>query len=86
MISHTRGDKMKTEQTRSILLAITLLTTFLYANQPSFDCSKVEKNSSEGIIYSSDELMDLDRELSAVYKQALTKAPKKDMLKAYQRG
>jgi len=30
--------------------------------------------------------MDLDRELSEVYRQALAKAPKEDMLKAYQRG
>ena len=71
---------------KSILLISTLLSASLYANQPSFDCSKVEKNSSEGIICSSDELMDLDRELSAVYKQALSKASKEDMLKAHQRG
>ncbi len=63
-----------------------LFSVAVYANQPSFDCSKVEKNSSEGIICSSDELMDLDRELSAVYKQALPKASKEDMLKAHQRG
>jgi uncharacterized protein len=30
--------------------------------------------------------MDLDQELSEVYKQALAKAPKEDMLKTYQRG
>lgn len=70
-----------------ILFSIVLLTTTsLYANQPSFDCTKVEKNSTEGIICSSDTLMDLDRELSEIYKQALKKAPKEDMLKAYQRG
>ncbi len=77
---------MKIKLTGSILLITTLLTTSLYSNQPSFDCTKVEKNSSEGLICSSDELMDLDRELSAVYKQALPKASKDDMLKAYQRG
>lgn len=77
---------MKIKQTGSILLITALLTLSIYANQPSFDCSKVEKNSSEGLICSSDELMDLDRELSAVYKQALTKASKEDMLKAHQRG
>ena len=74
------------KQIRSILLTTALLTANLYANQPSFDCSKVEKNSSEGLICSSDELMDLDKELSTVYKQALAKASKDDMLKAHQRG
>ncbi len=77
---------MTRKLTGSILLTTALLTTSLYANQPSFDCSKVKKNSSEGLICSSDELMDLDRELSAVYKQALPKASKEDMLKAHQRG
>lgn len=86
MTDHTRGDTMKTRQTGSILFTLALLTASLSANQPSFDCSKVEKNSSEGLICSSDELMDLDRELEAVYKQALSKASKEDMLKAYQRG
>lgn len=86
MIGHTRGAQMKTKQIGSILCISILLSVFLYANQPSFDCSKVEKNSSEGLICSSDELMDLDRELAAVYKEALAKASKDDMLKAYQRG
>ncbi len=74
------------QKTKSILLTAVLLSTTLYANQPSFDCSKVKKNSSEGLICSSDELMDLDKELAAVYKQALPKATKDDMLKAHQRG
>jgi len=74
------------QKTKSILLTAVLLSTTLYANQPSFDCSKVKKNSSEGLICSSDELMDLDNELAAVYKQALPKASKDDMLKAHQRG
>lgn len=82
MIDHTRRGRMKT----NILSIVILFSVVLYANQPSFDCSKVEKNSSEGLICSSNELMTLDRELSAVYKQALTKASKEDMLKAYQRG
>ena len=69
-----------------LLLTLTLLTASLWANQPSFDCSKVKKNSSEGLICSSDELMGLDRELSEVYEQALPKASKEDMLKAHQRG
>ena len=71
---------------KSILFTTILLTATLYAKQPSFDCSKVKKNSSEGLICSSDELMDLDNELAAVYKQALPKASKDDMLKAHQRG
>ena len=69
-----------------LLLSPALLTLSLYANQPSFDCSKVKKDSSEGLICGSDELMDLDRELATIYKQALTKASKDDMLKAHQRG
>ena len=64
----------------------TLLTVYLYANQPSFDCSTVKKDSSEGIICGSNMLMDLDRELSAVYQQALKKSSNDDMLKTYQRG
>lgn len=71
---------------KSILLISTLLSASLYANQPSFDCSKVAKNSSEGIICSSDELMDLDRELATIYKQAKAKAPKEDLLKTHQIG
>ena len=68
------------------LCAAALLLTTGYANQPSFDCGKVKKDSSEGVICSSDQLMDLDRELAAVYKKALAKASKGDMLKAEQRG
>ena len=63
-----------------------IFSTYLYSKQPSFDCNKVEKQSCEAIICSSDTLIDLDYELSGVYKQALSKAPKEDMLKAYQRG
>ena len=70
----------------NMLLATVLFTTMLYANQPSFDCAKVKKESSEALICSSDELMDLDKELAAVYKQALPKATKDDMLIAHQRG
>jgi uncharacterized protein len=74
------------QKIKNMLLATVLFSATLYANQPSFDCSKVKKNSSEGIICSSDALMDLDNELAAVYKQALPKATKDDMLKAHQRG
>jgi uncharacterized protein len=70
----------------SVLLTNVILSTSLYSNQPSFDCAKVAKQSCEGIICSSNTLMDLDRELSDIYKKALIKAPKEDMLKAYQRG
>jgi len=74
------------QKIKNMLLATVLFSATLYANQPSFDCSKVKKNSSEGLICSSDELMDLDKELAAVYKLALPKAIKDDMLKAHQRG
>lgn len=77
---------MKTKQRGSILCTVALLTASLYADPLSFDCSKIEKNNSEGLICSSDELMDLDRELFKIYKQALAKASKEDMLKVYQRG
>jgi len=77
---------MQTKLTGSIVLITALLATSLYANQPSFDCAKVKKDSSEGIICGSDVLMDLDNKLSAVYKKALAKASKDDMLKAEQRG
>ncbi|MCD6212997.1 MAG: hypothetical protein J7J02_08445 [Sulfurovum sp.] len=43
---------------KSMLLSFVVLGVSLYANQPSFDCAKVKKKSSEGIICSSDELMD----------------------------
>ncbi len=72
--------------TTNILLTVVLLSTTLYANQPSFDCAKVKKDSSEGIICDSDELMDLDKELASVYKRALPKATKDDKLKMHQRG
>ncbi len=71
---------------KTILGSALLCVALTHANQPSFDCSKVKKDSSEGLICSSDELMDLDNELAAVYKQALPKATKDDMLKAHQRG
>ena len=84
MTDHIKGNQMKL--TGTVLSTVILLTSTLYANQPSFDCSKVEKKSAEGIICGSDTLMNLDRELSAVYKQAKAKASKDDMLKTHQRG
>jgi uncharacterized protein len=77
---------MKINITKSILLVTMLGSISLYANHPSFNCSKVKKDSSEGIICASDMLMNLDRELASVYKKALPKSTKDDMLKAEQRG
>ena len=77
----TKVVMMKKYLSLSLILAVSL-----YGNAPSFDCTKVKKDSSEGIICGSDTLMDLDRELSLVYKQATTKDTKEDMLKAHQRG
>ncbi|PHS42253.1 MAG: hypothetical protein COB07_00500 [Sulfurovum sp.] len=77
---------MKITQIQNIFFVLSLALVPLCANQPSFDCSKVKKDSAEGIICSSDALMDLDRELSKVYHQALKKASKEDMLKTHQRG
>jgi len=71
---------------KSIVLISLIASTAIYANQPSFDCSKAEKGSSEEIICSSDTLMDLDRELSSVYKEAKKEAKKSDQIKAHQRG
>ena len=47
---------------------------------------KVRKDSMEGIICSSNVLMDLDRELSYVYKEARKIAKKSDKMKAHQYG
>jgi len=69
-----------------ILLSIVLGIGIVYANQPSFDCTKIEKDSTEGIICASDTLMELDNQLSKLYKEALPKSKKEDMLKATQRG
>jgi uncharacterized protein len=72
---------------KKILLLISILgSSALYANHPSFDCNKVKKDSAEGSICASDTLMNLDRELATIYKKALLKATKDDMLKAEQRG
>jgi len=75
------------KHTKYILYSLILLTaSSLHSKQPSFDCSKVEKESCEAIICASDRLIDLDKKLSHLYKQALAQAPKEDILKAYQRG
>ena len=77
---------MKYTFINKLFLSSMLLTLSLYANHPSFDCSKVKADSTEGLICSSDVLMDLDKQLSKIYKEALLKAKKEDMLKATQRG
>lgn len=77
---------MKITFTKSLVLASLIASTALYANQPSFDCNKAEKGSAEAIICSSDILMDLDRELASVYKEAKKVAKKSDQIKARQRG
>ena len=69
-----------------LLLATSLLASATYANQPSFDCTKVKKDSPEGLICASDQLMNLDRKLADIYKKALAKTSKSDSLKATQRG
>ena len=71
---------------KTILGSALLCVLASHANQPSFDCAKVKKDSSEGMICASDTLMDLDKELASVYKEALKKASKDNMLKAHQRG
>ncbi|MEA3418534.1 MAG: PliI family lysozyme inhibitor of I-type lysozyme [Campylobacterota bacterium] len=71
---------------KGLLFSMLASISLLYANAPSFDCTKVKKNSSEGLICSSDGLMDLDRELAVVYEQAKAKAPKEDLLKTHQIG
>jgi uncharacterized protein len=77
---------MKILSILNILFTSMMFSSLLYSNQPSFDCTKAAKESCEAIICGSDTLIDLDKELSKVYKQALSKAPKEDMLKTYQRG
>ncbi len=72
---------------KTLLVTASMLTgVWAFANHPSFDCTKVKKDSSEGLICRSDRLTDLDRELAAVYKKALTEATDTQLLKAEQRG
>ena len=72
---------------KPILGSALLCVLASHANQPSFDCAKVKKDSSEGMICASDTLMDLDKELAHLsIKEALKKASKDNMLKAHQRG
>ena len=77
---------MKIKLTGSILLITALLTTSLYANQPSFDCAKAKKGSPEAVICSSEQLMDLDKELAVVYKEAQVYASEADNLTGAQRA
>lgn len=71
---------------RFILTIGTILSIAVFANQPSFNCVKIKQNTPEALICSSNQLMDLDRELSDIYKKALLKASEEDMLKAEQKG
>jgi uncharacterized protein len=59
------------DRTASLFITAALCITSLYA-EPSFNHSKVEKGSCEAIICSDNTLMRLDRELSYVYKKALS--------------
>ena len=55
---------------------------------PSFDCSKVEKDSIEELICEDDELSSLDQKMAEVYADAAKKAANEHppVLKAGQRG
>ena len=70
---------------RYLVMSI-LSTVSIYANQPSFDCSKVGIHSTEHIICTSNKLMNLDKELADTYKKAKNKAKNLNNLKAMQRG
>jgi uncharacterized protein len=68
-----------------LLLAGALCSTAMYANHPSFDCNKVKKASPEHIICQDESLMNLDKDMAALYKQAKVYASKDDNLKGSQR-
>ena len=65
-----------------------LLANTAQADGPSFDCSKVAKDSIEAHICQSSELSALDRQLASVYAAAKKKAVNQHppQLKAEQRG
>ena len=74
----------------TVCFALVLFTFSPYAKSasPSFDCSKVEKGSTEEIICNDSELSELDRKMAKVYKEAEQKAKNEvpPVLKAEQRG
>jgi uncharacterized protein len=59
-----------------------------FTSGPSFDCSKVEKDSIEELICNDDELSELDLKMAEVYAAAAKKAVNEHppVLKAEQRG
>lgn len=73
-----------------VILALASLGTEnkTLAQNPSFDCSKVEAGSIEALVCKDSELSALDRKLSEVYAEALKKAANEQppVLKAEQRG
>lgn len=74
---------------RFSLTSIALLSCIqAHAASPSFDCSKVEKDSIEEMVCQSAELTDLDVKLANAYKAASQKAANQhpNLLKAEQRG
>lgn len=80
---------MKTARTGLLFFVFyaVLLSSYAFAS-PSFDCTKVEGSSVEQLICNDDKLSELDRKLSANFKEAETKAENKSLatLKATQRG
>lgn len=68
--------------------SLLLATGNAMAQDPSYDCSKVEKGSIEELVCQSAELSSLDRQLAGVYSAALKKAGNEHpaYLKPTQRG
>ncbi len=67
------------------LSTVILLTGFLYANQVALECTKVKRGSCEALICNSDELIELDIELSKTYKETKEKTSNTDILNLHQR-
>jgi uncharacterized protein len=73
----------------AIFIVTLLMATFSYAQTtPSFDCTKVEKGSIEGLVCQDAQLIALDNKMAQVYKAATKKAVNEHppILKAEQRG
>ncbi|MBB6340962.1 uncharacterized protein HNP49_001119 [Pseudomonas fluvialis] len=72
----------------ALLCAALLPGLPVLAASPSFDCSKVDKGSTEELVCQSPELTDLDLKLADAYKAASKKAVNQhpNLLKAEQRG
>lgn len=78
-------------QVKSMVFIFTILfilTNYVRAEGPSFDCGKAEKGSVEEIICNDPTLSELDVKMAKVYKEAEKKAAneKPPVLKAEQRG